>query len=301
GGGDTDFGQPVHVVATGRVVEAGQQPDPWGGVIVVEHTYYENHHRKRIRSVYVHLSRVDVKVGDVVKRRQRIGAIGKDPGGTYPAHLHLELRHDDTLESTFWPSSAGWDEERIRQAYVDPSAFIRAHRTLFVPQDEPVLVLVDQATYRVRVYEKGAKVLERGVAFGQATGTKERLGDLRTPAGMYFVVDKSTGPFSGDYADFYGGHWIKLNYPNAYDADRGLAEGIVDEKTRNAIARQWRTRKLTQQRTRLGGGIGFHGWISTWDAGPGAAHLSWGCVVMQPTEIPDLYERVSEGTMVVVF
>jgi lipoprotein-anchoring transpeptidase ErfK/SrfK len=51
----------------------------------------------------------------------------------------------------------------------------------------------------------------------------------------------------------------------------------------------------------LGGGIGFHGWIAPWDAGPGQAHLSWGCVVMQPDEIGELYGRVSPGTMVVIF
>ena len=72
-------------------------------------------------------------------------------------------------------------------------------------------------------------------------------------------------------------------------------------RQRRAIAAAWGARALTPQGTALGGGIGFHGWIAPWDAGTGGAFLSWGCVVLQPTEIVDLYDRVDEGTMVVIF
>lgn len=299
GGGDTDLGQPVHAIGAGRVVEAGTFEDPFGGIVVVEHVFYEDAGKRTIRSVYVHLSRIDVKAGELVTRRQVLGAIGKDPGGSYPAHLHLELRTDATLSATFWPSSDGWDAEKIAGAYVDPSAFIRARRTLFVPQNERSLLVMHHATRRLRLYERGALSAEYDIGIGQAEGAKEVRGDLKTPVGMYFVVSKSEGPFSGDYADYYGGYWIKVNYPNAYDAERGLAAGLVSEAQRDDIARAWAARKLTLQGTKLGSGIGFHGWVDDWSADAGTL-LSWGCVVMHNSDIAKLYPRVAPGTMVVL-
>ena len=39
---------------------------------------------------------------------------------------------------------------------------------------------------------------------------------------MYFVIDKRRGNFPGDYGAYYGGHWIKINYPNRFDAPREM-------------------------------------------------------------------------------
>ncbi len=130
GGGDTDYGQPVHAIGAGVVVEADEFRNPWGKIVIVEHRFKENGKTRTVRSLYAHLSRIDVKKGDVVKRRQEIGAIGKDPGKTYPAHLHLEIRVNGKLEPTFWPSRKGWTMREIEQDYLDPSEFIRGRRKL---------------------------------------------------------------------------------------------------------------------------------------------------------------------------
>ena len=42
---------------------------------------------------------------------------------------------------------------------------------------------------------------EWDVGRGQGVGPKEERGDLRTPRGMYFVVEHTTGPFGGDFAE----------------------------------------------------------------------------------------------------
>ena len=147
GGGDTDFGQPVMAVATGKVVVARRFPNPWGGVVMIEHIVLDGPDKRRVRSQYAHLSRVDVREGQIVRRRDVIGAIGKDPDGDYPAHLHLELRSNLALAATYWPSDHGRDLAWIRKRYLDPSAFIRAHRKLPDPAAEKQLVLVDQARY----------------------------------------------------------------------------------------------------------------------------------------------------------
>jgi len=54
------------------------------------------------------------------------------------------------------------------------------------------------------------------------------------------------------------------------------------------------------EKTKLGGGIGFHGWIKEWDDN-GPRHLSWGCVVVHISDIDRVYELIKEGSMVVIF
>ena len=299
GGGNTDLGQDVHAVAHGRVAFAGHGGERWGNVVMIDHLFYENHERRHIRSVYVHLLAAHVKVGDVVTRRHVIGAIGRDPDGLYPAHLHLELRWDTTLSPTFWPSSAGHDEAWVRQHYAAPTAFIAERRRLPVPQSEKALLLVSTEARRVRVLLEGRHVGDFEVGFGQEPGRKRRKDDLRTPRGMYFVVDKSRGPFAGPYGAYYGGHWIKVNYPNAYDAAWGREQGLLGRDAARRISAAWGKRTSTWQGSPLGSGIGFHGWISDWPL-DGQRRLSWGCVVMRNADIAALFDRIPVGAMVVI-
>ena len=301
GGGDTDLGQPVLATARGRVTFARRCEDPWGGVVMVDHVYYVNHERHVVRSQYAHLSRIDVQAGQVIERGRVIGAIGKDPGGRYPAHLHFELRTDLTLEATYWPSSNDRSAAWVREHYADPRRFIHAHRQLFVPSNEDGLILVDATNYRMRHHGKGKRPRDYEVAFGQAKGRKRKRGDDRTPRGMYFVTDKHRGEFSGEYAQYYGGHWIKVNYPNAFDAAWGAEHGLIGKKVARRIRTRWKEKRLTPQKTQLGSGIGFHGWAGPWSLAKEGGHLSWGCIVMHNEDITALYDHVGVGTMVVVF
>jgi hypothetical protein len=299
GGGDTDFGQSVHAVGTGRVAFAGAVPGPWGNVVMIDHVYYVNDAVRSVRSLYAHLRDVHVAAGATVTRRERIGTIGKDPAGTFSAHLHLELRRDPTLPPDYWPSSNGHDAEWIAEHYHAPSDFIGAHRSLFVPPVEAALLLVDAESGRMQHYRHGKLAGRYDVRFGQATGPKRVRDDRKTPRGMYFVVAKSRGPFSGPYEDYFGGHWIKINYPNRYDAERGLTEGLVSAGQAARIAAEWGARRATWQGSRLGDGIGFHGWKGEWDTG-GSRRLSWGCVVMHNGDIAELFDDVPLGAMVVI-
>ena len=300
GGGDTDLGQPVYSVANGRVLIARDCGRLWGNVVVVEHLFYENHERREVRSLYAHLDEIKVGEGQEVRRRQLIGTVGQDPEKLFSPHLHVELRRDPTLAPTYWPSSDGKDAAWMREHYEDPSAFIRSHRKLPVPQDEATLVLVDQARYKARLYAGGRVAGEYNVSLGQGAGEKQVQGDNRTPKGMYFVVQKHRGEFPGEYGAYYGGHWIKINYPNRYDAARGRAAGLITPKQEASIASAWGRRAPTLEATRLGGGIGFHGWAREWpDSGP--RHLSWGCVVLHLSDISTFYDQLPEGSMVVIF
>lgn len=299
GGGDTDLGQPVYAVANGRVVFAADCGRLWGNVVIVEHLFYENHERRRIRSLYAHLLDIKTRAGEEVRRGQLIASIGQDPDKLYHAHLHLELRWDATLSPTYWPTSEGKDDAWVREHYAEPSSFIRAHRRLHVPQDEQTLVLVDQSSYKMRLYSGGQLKGEYDVSFGQARGRKRLKGDNKTPQGMYFVTQKHRGQFDGPYGAYYGGHWIKINYPNRYDAAWGRGEGHLDAKQETAIADKWSKRAPTLEATPLGGGIGFHGWAEEW-SNDGPRHLSWGCVVMHLSDIKKLYDQIPAGAMVVI-
>jgi murein L,D-transpeptidase YafK len=203
------------------------------------------------------------------------------------------------LPPTYWPSSNGKDESWVREHYAPPSKFIEEHRKLFVPQKEKTLVLVSQESYKMRLYKNGQTDGDLEISLGQGTGVKQIEGDNKTPKGMYFVTNKHRGNFDGEYGEYYGGHWIKINYPNKYDAERGIANGQISPEQASSIASRWKERASTLENTKLGGGIGFHGWISEWDNDE-TRHRSWGCVVMHLYDITRVFDKIPEGTMVVI-
>src|SRR5688500_3724286 len=89
----------VHATAHGRVVHAG------GDRVVIEHVFYENHEKKRVRSQYGGLSRITVRAGELVSRRQPIGAAD---------------------EPTF-----------AIESDLPTDEFLRTRKKLFIPQREP--------------------------------------------------------------------------------------------------------------------------------------------------------------------
>ena len=85
-------GTPVRSVGDGIVEFAGVQ-NGFGNVVFVSH-------RNNNTTVYGHLSRIDVKRGQVVSQSQVLGAVGSTGWATGP-HLHFEFRvngiHHDPL------------------------------------------------------------------------------------------------------------------------------------------------------------------------------------------------------------
>lgn len=87
GGMNTDLGDPVYAAGRGRVIYAGQPSPDWGNVVVLLHRLPDG---KLIQSLYAHLDKILVRVGDMVPRGEVIGKVG-DANGNYPAHLHFEV------------------------------------------------------------------------------------------------------------------------------------------------------------------------------------------------------------------
>lgn len=85
-------GTPVRTVGDGRVRFAGWQGG-YGNVVFVDHSNGQT-------TVYAHLSRIHVRVGQRLDKGDRIGAVGSTGASTGP-HLHFEFRvngrHQDPL------------------------------------------------------------------------------------------------------------------------------------------------------------------------------------------------------------
>jgi hypothetical protein len=163
------------------------------------------------------------------------------------------------------------------------------------------LLVAWKSKYRMRLFHKGDVVKTYIIALGQSPiGHKQKQGDNRTPEGVYFIIQKSRGPFSGDYSQYLGDAWMRLNYPNNADALNGFYTGLITEAQKNAILKANNEGKEPPKNTALGGGIGFHGWWGEWP-GNDRQDLTWGCISLQNKELLDLYDRVRVKTEVVIF
>ncbi len=83
-------GTPIVAIDHGRVVYAGHGYTGYGRLVIVEHL------NKRYRSYYAHLSRYKVERGDIVKKGDIVGLMGKS-GRATGVHLHFELRKDQLV------------------------------------------------------------------------------------------------------------------------------------------------------------------------------------------------------------
>jgi murein DD-endopeptidase MepM/ murein hydrolase activator NlpD len=77
-------GTPVVAAASGRVTFAGRSTGGWGNLVTIAHP-------GGTRTLYAHLLRVGVRVGQRVEAGNRIGRVGSSGRSTGP-HLHFEVR-----------------------------------------------------------------------------------------------------------------------------------------------------------------------------------------------------------------
>ena len=77
-------GAPVKASASGRVTFAGWAAGGWGYLVTIAHG-------DGVSTMYAHLSRVSVRVGQRVSVGQRVGRVGASGRATGP-HLHFEVR-----------------------------------------------------------------------------------------------------------------------------------------------------------------------------------------------------------------
>jgi murein L,D-transpeptidase YafK len=138
-------------------------------------------------------------------------------------------------------------------------------------------ILIDKCLHTLQVYRDGEahqRYLDIGVSY---PGDKERSGDGRTPEGLFYGRLYSTSSFGNGKA-------ILLSYPDAEDAARALAEGIITAEQHDLIVQAQENRNMPPMWTAVGGSIAVHsdndqGWYWT-----------TGCPTLSTTSISELYE-----------
>lgn len=117
---DADAHADVYASADGVVTHAANRA-VWGGLVVIKHVDGSN----VIYTRYGHVEGICVRLGDAVKRGQRIAQVG-NANGTMAYHLHFDVARANLEASPGdWP---GLDLARLQRDYVDPQAWINSHR-----------------------------------------------------------------------------------------------------------------------------------------------------------------------------
>ncbi len=80
------YGTPIKPVEAGVVIEAGYSPFGYGNEVIIDSG-------NGVESLYAHLSKIKVKIGEVVSLDSEIGLVGSTGHSTGP-HLHLEIHKD---------------------------------------------------------------------------------------------------------------------------------------------------------------------------------------------------------------
>ena len=163
------------------------------------------------------------------------------------------------------------------------------------------LLVAYKGHYRMQLYYSGTLIKTYIIGLGQAPiRHKQQQGDNRTPEGDYRVIQKTIGPFEGGSAPYLGTRWMRLNYPNNLDAAAGLKKKLISKSEYDKIVAANKAGKEPLKTTKLGGGIGIHGWYGLWP-GNDQQDLTWGCITMQNSEIEDLFERVGLQTRIIIY
>jgi uncharacterized protein YijF (DUF1287 family) len=170
----------------------------------------------------------------------------------------------------------GADFEGYVPAAAISDVWLKAHKQ----ERELLLMRGDQLVRRYRM-ALGAEA---------PAGDKERRGDRATPEGRFFVAELDASP----EAARYGARSLRLSYPGAEDARRGLRDGLIDYPTYVRIVRAVRAGDVPPQDTPLGGSIRVHG-------GGGRRDWTLGCLALDDRAVVELFPRVRRGTRVEVY
>ena len=115
-------GTPVYAARSGEVIWAGWKDGGWGFLVIVSHGHAE-------RSMYAHLSRIDVRSGVWIGQGVRVGLVGATGDATGP-HLHFEVRVRGAACRSAARAALGEGHQRV----IHPRGTRRAASTRGLPQ-----------------------------------------------------------------------------------------------------------------------------------------------------------------------
>lgn len=152
---------------------------------------------------------------------------------------------------------------------------------------EQRIVIAKQA--RELTLLSGAEVQQRyAITLGRNSAQHKSLeGDAATPIGDFYICAKN--PRSKHFLS------LCISYPNAQDAARGLAEGLIDAEEYRQIIDAVGARQMPPQHTALGGEIYIHGRGTQFD--PAGTR---GCIALENADMQKLYDLASIGMPVTI-
>ncbi len=201
-------GLPVYAVMAGTVRNAEYN-------IISGNRVYIQHSGDRYTSVYCHLSSYSVKVGQRVKRGQRIGTMGTT-GSSTGIHLHFGL---STRYPVKW-SSVG----TANGSFINPTSYLSSSKNNNNTSSG--------GTYKVVTNIKG---------YANAANAKSRKNGKSTiKAGTYHVFNRSNGMINVSNTPGAPGSWINPNDNKVASKPKGnpkIRTGGLNEANMNKVTR----------------------------------------------------------------
>ena len=162
-----------------------------------------------------------------------------------------------------------------------PTAVLDDDDHLTWAESESYVVVVRKSCRTLDLYRHGYRIRSFPAVFGLSNaGSKLYEGDLRTPTGLYAIIDKR--------ANARWRRFLLLDYPNLQDVQRywsALDEGRIPRRGDHYAG--------------VGGAVGIHG---TDKPGLNARGVDWtfGCISIGNREVEELGDLVPVGTLVLI-
>jgi murein L,D-transpeptidase YafK len=184
-----------------------------------------------------------------------------------------------------WAAGCGNPLDRFRAVRVVPPAATAPYDDddhLAWAEGESYAIVVRKRCRTLDLYRRGWRIRSFPAVFGLAgSGSKLYEGDLRTPTGLYAIVDKR---FHSRWRRF-----LLLDYPNLRDLHRywlAMEAGAIPRRGDDSYAG-------------VGGAVGIHGTDK-----PGlndrGVDWTWGCISLQNADVDELASMVPIGTLVLI-
>ena len=153
------------------------------------------------------------------------------------------------------------------------------------PIEKPRIVVYKRER-KLELYSNKKLIRTYRVGLGfSPVADKVREGDGATPEGDFYVFVKN----------YKSAYYLSLgvSYPNPEDAERGLRDGLISRRQRDAIVNAIKRKATPPQNTALGGDIYIHG-------NGASSDWTWGCVALENADIKELFDAVPVGTEVTI-
>ncbi|MDD2907327.1 MAG: M23 family metallopeptidase [Candidatus Gracilibacteria bacterium] len=195
----TAKGTPVYAIAEGTVIIA-KEMSMEGNNISIKHII----NGKTIVSDYMHLSKIEVKVGDKVNAGTKIGEVGST-GNSTGNHLHFQIDTNTSSSPAYYNyascpysyykiSEEGVCFNELEKITVDPLAFLETKGAI-LNNITTSTVKIDLSNTNTNSTTTTSSIFDRTVYVGYSTSDVKEVQEIYKSLGYY------NGAISGDYND----------------------------------------------------------------------------------------------------